>query len=306
MSEKPVITLPLDRVRVGKRLRQVDPDWATQIGLSMRARGQDTPIWVGPADAEGVHTLIAGGHRVEGATLAGLPTIKALVFEGNELQRRLLEIDENLLRRELTELDRAVFLAERRAVYESLHPETAHGKAPKGPKGKVEENFHFVPRPESFAAEAAKKLGVSDRQVRTYLKRAEIDPRARELLAGTRWADHGATLDALVKQPPPMQVKVATALSRGENPARTFADALAEFEARRAPVENVDDLQFRRLLNLWKPSHTGAKAREMFLRHLAQEPASRARLLALLDADEAAEERQARVVAAVGAAGRAA
>lgn len=197
MSQQ-ILSIPVERIIVANRLRPVDADYVQMLAASMAETGQHTPIQVGPANAEGLHRLIAGAHRHSAALAAGLPSLQAIVFSGSELEARMLEVDENLLRRELSEMDRAVFLAERKAIYEALHPETAHGKAP---KGKVEENFH-IPGRESFAAETAKKLGVSDRQVRTYLARARIEPELRAQLAPTRWADHGATLDALAKAAP--------------------------------------------------------------------------------------------------------
>lgn len=129
MSDITLLSIPLDRVTVGPRLRPVDADYVALLAASMAETGQHTPVDVGPADAEGRHPLIAGAHRHAAATAAGLPTLLARVFTGSDDARKLLEIDENLLRRELNELDRAVFLAARKDIYERLYPETRHGGA---------------------------------------------------------------------------------------------------------------------------------------------------------------------------------
>lgn len=296
-----VISLPIERIHVGKRLRAVDPAAVALIAASMVESGQHTPIHVGPANADGIHPLIAGAHRVAAAREAGLPTLAAIVFRGDALQAELLEIDENLLRRGLSELDRAVFLARRKELYEALNPLTKQGKAR---AGETERQNVVLFRAPAFTEDVAQRVGLSRRQIERSVARARIEPELRERLALTRWADHGATLDALAKAAPGVRAKLVAALTREDRPARNIAAAWEEVQPSRGTLDSVDDVQLHRLREAWRKS--GAKAREMFLRHLAQEPASRARLLVLLDADEAAEERQARVVAAVGAAGRAA
>jgi hypothetical protein len=75
----PVLSLPLDRVVVAERLRPVNADYVELIAASMGERGQDTPIKVGPPDAEGRHRLIAGGHRVAAAQMLGWAKIDAIV-----------------------------------------------------------------------------------------------------------------------------------------------------------------------------------------------------------------------------------
>lgn len=123
----PVLSIPLDLIDVGERLRAVDRDYVSLIAESLAERGLDTPIIVTAAGADGRHALIAGGHRVAAASLAGWTEIPAKVVEADELQARLIEIDENLIRRELSALDRAVFLAERKRIYEAMHPATRPG-----------------------------------------------------------------------------------------------------------------------------------------------------------------------------------
>jgi len=44
----------------------------------------------------------------------------------DDLTCRLWEVDENLCRAELTELERAEHLAQRKEIYEQLHPEARH------------------------------------------------------------------------------------------------------------------------------------------------------------------------------------
>lgn len=291
-----IVSIPFTSIIVGKRLRAVDADYVQLLAASMAETGQHTPIQVGPANAEGQYPLIAGAHRAAAAEAAGLDTLQAIVFSGSELQAKMLEVDENLLRRELSEMDRAVFLAERKAIYEALFPETGHGKAP---KGKEEENFHFPGRA-SFAADTARKLGVSDRQVRTYLMRARIEPELRAQLAGTRWADHGATLDALAKAAPLVRARLVHALTRPMEPARNLAAALAEVEPRLNPARSADDEHLARLQTVWRKAPK--RARDQFLRFILTSDAQ-AQMLAT-EILEAYGDREERVLSALS--GRAA
>jgi ParB family chromosome partitioning protein len=294
MSQQ-ILEIPVARIVVANRLRAVDTDYVELLAASMLESGQHTPIQVGPADAEGRHRLIAGAHRHGAALAAGLPSLQAIIFTGSELEARMLEVDENLLRRELSEMDRAVFLAERKAIYEALFPQTGHGKAP---KGKEEENFHFPGR-ESFADETAKKLGVSGRQVRTYLMRARIEPELRAQLATTRWADHGATLDALAKAAPLTRAKLVAALTRPVDPARSIAEALAQVEPRLNPQRSADDEHLARLMTAWRKAPK--RARDMFLGHLMSSDAgAQALAVELLEGKLSDEDR------VLGAIGRAA
>ena len=116
-----ICTIPLTSILVEDRLRSVDAERAAQIALSFREAGQITPIEVTPEGADGLHRLIAGAHRVEAARLAGMDVIQAVIFEGSDDAGRLREIDENLYRRELSDLDRAAFLAERLVIDVRVH-----------------------------------------------------------------------------------------------------------------------------------------------------------------------------------------
>lgn len=252
-----VISIPLDQIEVGDRLRVIDPDHAGLIAESFHANGQMTPIEVRRAPGVG-YRLIAGAHRLEAANIAGMATISAVVVEADDDQARLREIDENLCRRDLSELDRATFLAERKAVWDRLHPETAR----RGRRAKSELANGGSPIP-TFTKEVAEKLGLGRRAIEKALRRhTAITPNVRLMLATTRFADSASTLDALAKLPATQQVRAAAALIRAEKPCRTVGEALIEILG--APTEDAAakaERQFAALVGAWRKADRGARRR---------------------------------------------
>src|SRR5262245_3297339 len=111
-------------VRVGTRLRSPDRD-LTALTESMSAVGLLYPIhvrWEG-----GHYKLISGYHRLKAAKQLKWDAIPAYIFTGDALEAELIEIDENLIRKELTAAERSQHLARRKEIYEAAHPETKHG-----------------------------------------------------------------------------------------------------------------------------------------------------------------------------------
>ncbi|MFT8560932.1 MAG: ParB N-terminal domain-containing protein [Acetobacter sp.] len=115
----------LSDIDADDRLREVDHEAALFISASIAEHGLRQPIEVRKVGKR--YKLIAGGHRLQAAKILEWVDIPAIVLKATELEAKLLEIDENLFRRELSPLDRATFLATRKEVYEALHPETKHG-----------------------------------------------------------------------------------------------------------------------------------------------------------------------------------
>jgi hypothetical protein len=66
------------------------------------------------------------------------PSSSALAQSRPRESEGAAEIDENLIRRDLTAVLRAKLVAERKAAYEAVYPETKHGKAPVGRGGRKE------------------------------------------------------------------------------------------------------------------------------------------------------------------------
>jgi ParB family transcriptional regulator, chromosome partitioning protein len=115
----------------------------------------------------GALVLIAGAHRLEAARQLGWHEIEAKVWtDVTDDWSRLMEIDDNLAGAEMGPLDTAVFLAERKAVYERLHPETRQGVAGALARHSATDILSVA----SFAATTAEKFGLSDRHVRRLVE----------------------------------------------------------------------------------------------------------------------------------------
>lgn len=151
--------------------------------------------------------LVAGAHRVAACKLLGHETIRAEIVDLGDLDRELAEIDENLIRNELTALERGEHLARRKAIYEALHPETRQGGLPGAPGGGKQAKTETI---SGFAEDAAEKTGVTDRAIRYAVQIGEdITPEARDAIRETPTADNQADLLRLAKLPEDEQVAVA-------------------------------------------------------------------------------------------------
>ncbi|MEW9304748.1 ParB/RepB/Spo0J family partition protein [Labrys neptuniae] len=221
MPETVVQKIPLSLIDASDRLRPIDESWALAISESMAERGLLEPIVVRTDGAS--YILTAGGHRYRAAELLGWETIDAIVREMSPNEARLAEIDENLMRRELDPLDKAVFLAERKEIYLELHPETGHGKK-KGKSNqhvrKDAESASFLP----FADEVAEKVGMSKRNVALYCQiAAGLSSEIVALIRNTPLASNLGMLKTFSAYPAEQQLAAASRFATGE--VKTLAGA---------------------------------------------------------------------------------
>jgi ParB family chromosome partitioning protein len=75
---------------------------------------------INPISVDEDLNLIAGAHRLEAAKNLEWETIEAKVFDEEDLQRELIEIDENLIRNELCYIAAAEHIQERERILTSL------------------------------------------------------------------------------------------------------------------------------------------------------------------------------------------
>jgi hypothetical protein len=126
MTPDTVIEIDPNTVGYSNRIGLLWQDKAKAMGALMKRDGQNDPIKVrrgGKGEAEWM--LVAGLHRNEGAKLEGL-MVKAIVVQGDALQLRLIEASENMHRRDLGPIEKALFVRALADVYEAqfraLHP----------------------------------------------------------------------------------------------------------------------------------------------------------------------------------------
>lgn len=159
--------------------------------------------------------LIAGGHRLAAHRRLKLDTIAVKVLDLDEVGLQIARIDENLLHRTITALERSELLAERKRLYEQAHPEVRQGGSPGkkgGGKGRKTQPIA------SFASDVAAKTGGSERAVQLYAQVAkDLDPKARETIRPTAAADSITDLVKLSQLEPEQQRSVAKQIaSSGE------------------------------------------------------------------------------------------
>ena len=124
----------------------------------------------------------------------------------------ITEIDENLVRADLTPSERAAHHAERKRLYLRLYPETGKGGDRKSAKAKSKRQNVA----KTYTKAAARATGKTSRTVERDISRGDkIDPQALADLDRT-CLDNGTELDALAKLPAAEQRRLAEAAKRGE------------------------------------------------------------------------------------------
>ena len=95
-----VISLPVGQIKVGDRLRSLDPDKVVELAESIDKIGLINPITVTPEN-----NLLSGYHRLEATKLLKKETIDCQIVELDSIRSRLVELDENLKRHELNDIE---------------------------------------------------------------------------------------------------------------------------------------------------------------------------------------------------------
>lgn len=255
-------SIPVDQIDTSFRLRQVDDGYAAALAENIEQVGRlRQPIEV-RKDKKG-YRLIAGGHRLAAVRLLEWPFVEAFVYDATEDEARLAEIDENLVRHELNALDRATFLAERKQVYERLHPEAAKG----GNRG----NQHTGGRQSetiSFSQSTAERLGINKRTIEIAVSIAtKLAADVRAQIIGTPLALVQKELIDLAKLPPAEQRAVLPLLLGDEPKAKSVRQAHAHLTGRTQAATAPDG--FQKLLTAWR--HASADERSQFVAWLEAE-----------------------------------
>ncbi len=187
--------IPINDIKINSGRRETEQEGINDLARSISEIGLLNPITVNQN-----HTLIAGMHRLEAVKLLGWAEIECTVCGLDGLQAELAEIDENVVRNELSVMEYGKLLIRRKEIYESLHPETKAGiSQAAGMNRAIGNNVSdkMSSTSKSFAQDTAEKLGVSPRTVERIVKvMNNLNPEAKEILRG---ADFKVTQSALTK-----------------------------------------------------------------------------------------------------------
>lgn len=266
-------SLPLARITISTRLRDLDEDLAHVISGSIAEYGLMNPITVRstPRAKAGSYTLIAGLHRLKAVELLARPLIDCFVLKADQADAQLLEIAENLHRNELSVIDRAVAVLKYRELWEERNGRICAGRPQTSKSG------HNVPISRSFSDHTAKRLGLHPKTIKRLSQIAlNLQADLRAAVKGTEIADNQSALLKLSRLDPVKQRQAAAAFAQ-EPDLRTVFLALDD-----GPKPKRPDLQakvFSDLVNAWARATTDTRQR--FCDHMVRStgPAAPARTM---------------------------
>lgn len=204
-----------------------------QLKESINAIGLLNPITINDNDE-----LIAGYHRLEACKSLGHTEIECNIVSLEGLEAELAEIDENLQRNELSELEQGEQLVRRKEIYEELYPESKNGQygGGKGEKTKTKSENDIV----SFSDNTANTIGKSQRTIQRSIQIAnKLDDTVKEQIRNTDLADNKTALLKLSRQTHEEQKKIVDKITSGETDNINVAIIKTRKDNKREEIKNI-------------------------------------------------------------------
>lgn len=168
----------IDLIFVGDRKRGVDTEKVKELAKSIEQLGLLQPIVLSKIQAPNcLRRLVSGLHRLEACKLLGYNQIPFVELDNSDgLFQELAEIDENIVRVDLTEEQFNEQLFRRKEIYEMLYPTSTKAAKAKQNLSKTkkstaqgDESKRISPAVPSFVADTSAKTGESERTIREKL-----------------------------------------------------------------------------------------------------------------------------------------
>lgn len=258
-----IIRARVAEIDASERLREISEAHAQVIAASMleheKAGGRRQLQPVELVRRGDKLRLVFGAHRLRAHQINGWEEIDAEIVELTDAQLRLREIDENLIRHELTALDRARFLLERKRIYEAINPSAKHGGDRRSDQVA---NLAIW----SFSADIAEKTGLSERTVRRAVElAANLSDAVIARLHDTPLASNQGALEALAKQPHDRQMAALDLMFDAASPSKTVGEAFARLDGK--VIKPAEEKHLSKAIDLW--GRMSAKDRRSFIAFLA-------------------------------------
>lgn len=208
--------LKVSQIVVGTRLREVSALGVERLIDSIRVVGAMKDAIQVRKKHNGEFHLIAGAHRLEAAKRLGWDEIDVQIWTDVTDDWALwVEVDDNLVRTDLTPLDASVFMAERKRIYERRHPETKKktGKALAEARWDAPDTVSVA----SFAKAMAERFNKSERTIRRMVALGEwVSQSQLQKLRAAPIKIENKDLEVLAKVRPEFRDKIIDLLYNGE------------------------------------------------------------------------------------------
>jgi len=210
-----------EEITVPDRLRALDQSKVDELAESMATIGLQQPITIwhdSPEGAQDTLYLVTGAHRLAAAIkLRWFEIDVVYVNDMTETDRQIWEIDENLVRAELSPMEHADHVT-RRAKLMEARPNLGGKSFPTKPQHEW-----------GSAAYIAEMTGLSKRAVNLALSRGRAIPEdVQDQIKGTK-LDKGVYLDKIKAMPPEQQrLRVVSDLAEPKKPQATVVIDPAE------------------------------------------------------------------------------
>ena len=230
--------IKLADIAVPHRMRAIDDKRINALAESMDAIGLRHPVSV-REEASNLF-LVAGLHRLKAAEALGWGDIPAEIVSLDNIDCELWEIDENLIRAELTPAERSTHLKRRKELWEIRESQVAQLDPPRPQYSK------------GFASSTSEATGLSKPSINRDISRAEkIEPDVMESIVGTEM-DKGVELDALAKMEPEEQREAVDAVQSGDT------EKLSDWDK---PDDWEDKKTSNRIMMAYQKATSGGRAR---------------------------------------------
>lgn len=182
-------------IKISDTRRAVDPLNVGRLAESIQTIGLQNPVVI----TEDYH-LVSGRHRLEAVKSLGRDTIEANVLPLSSEGAELAEIDENLIRKEVTGLERGTLMNRRDELL------TAMGVRAKSGDNQFNKEVVSYSTPPKTTKEIAAEIGIGERQAQRMKQVArDIIPEVKAMIQDTPMADRLNSLVELSRKTPEQQ-----------------------------------------------------------------------------------------------------
>lgn len=256
-------TFAIEDIHIGPRHRQPNMAKVAKIAESIKDSRllhipavcmRDNVLLEDGEISNNVPVLIFGRHRILALQENGETVVECAVYDVDDLQAELMEIDENLARSELSQAEEAAHIRRRQELWEDIHgPAKAVGaRAANAVMGKGDASPNFSV---AFTTDTAAATGKASSSIRLAAQRGRELGSDIHRIVGTS-LDKGVEIDALVKLPKSERADLIRRAEAGEKvSARPVKErpvsALEAMAVIKMPDDDRKAAQRQRFWDMW-------------------------------------------------------